>query len=76
MKVRPENGFNFHRLISGVIIVILLNCTGCKGNSPSGEQSGGKMSATSTDGTLEAFKWEDGNVKKSKKLIVRSKNEI
>jgi hypothetical protein len=30
----------------------------------------------SSDGTLEAFKWEDGNVKKSKKLIVRSKNEI
>jgi hypothetical protein len=29
----------------------------------------------STDGTLEAFRWEDGNVKKSKKLIVRSKNE-
>ena len=29
----------------------------------------------STDGTLEAFKWEDGNVKMSKKLIIRSKDE-
>ena len=29
----------------------------------------------SSDGTLEAFKWEDGNVKKSKKLIVRTIND-